>query len=44
MNNNNYKRDIKQYQKILHEYKKSWGGDKRWNNNMLQINPDIFIS
>ena len=34
---NDYKRD-------LYHYKNSWGGDKRRNNNLLQIDVDLFTS
>jgi len=44
VNHNNYERDIKQYQKNLALYRKSWGGQKRWNNNLLEIDIDIFTS
>jgi len=30
------------YQKELHEYKNSWGGDKRTNNNLLLIDVLLF--
>jgi|DEB0MinimDraft_6_1074348.scaffolds.fasta_scaffold02117_8 hypothetical protein len=28
--------------KKYHKYKNSWGGDKRFNNNLLEISLDIF--
>tara|TARA_R110002012_G_scaffold139225_1_gene296390 strand:+ start:456 stop:941 length:486 start_codon:yes stop_codon:yes gene_type:complete len=33
---------LKQNNKKYHEYKNSWGGDKRRNNNLLQIDPNLF--
>ncbi len=44
VNKMTYDFDKKQYQRNLHHYKKSWGGNKRWNNNLLQINVDLFTS
>jgi hypothetical protein len=26
-----------------YHYRNSWGGDERWNNNLLLIDPDLFI-
>ena len=34
---------ILQRKKELYNYKLSWGGDKRSNNNLLNIKLDIFI-
>tara|TARA_R110000823_G_scaffold267815_1_gene387812 strand:+ start:61 stop:492 length:432 start_codon:yes stop_codon:yes gene_type:complete len=31
-----------EYDKQIRNYRKSWGGDKRWNNNLLEIDIDIF--
>ena len=36
--------DKKQYQKNLGLYRKSWGGEKRWNNNLLAIDINLFTS
>ena len=33
---------MKNYMKKLHLYKSSWGGDVRRNNNLLNINPNLF--
>ena len=33
---------IKEYKKKLHMYQYSWGGDKRFNNNLLSIDVDLF--
>lgn len=27
----------------LHKFKISWGGDERYNNNLLKINPNLFL-
>ena len=32
----------KEYNKKKYEFKKSWGGDKRHNNNLLQIDCNLF--
>jgi len=32
----------KEYGKQNYYYQKTWGGDKRWNNNLLEIDPDLF--
>jgi len=34
---------IKQYQRNLYHFRNSWGGDSRYNNNLLKIDLDIFI-
>ena len=36
------KKKIKQYKKIIYAYKNSWGGDERYNNNLLKIDITIF--
>ena len=36
------KERINQRRKELRERKLTWGGDPRWNNNLLQIDIDIF--
>ena len=33
---------MKEYKKQLYYYQKSWGGDKRRDNNLLEIDIDIF--
>jgi len=33
---------MKRYQKQHYSYMCSWGGDKRYNNNLLNINIDLF--
>jgi len=33
---------LKEYDKQKYKYKSSWGGDSRWNNNLLLISTDIF--
>ncbi len=33
---------IKEYHKQLNNYKNTWGGDSRSNNNLLQISLDLF--
>ena len=33
----------KNYHKNLHKYKQSWGGDRRWNNNFLEIDVNLFL-
>ena len=42
----NNKEYFKAYEKMRHKkyykYKISWGGDKRYNNNLLNINPSLF--
>ena len=35
--------DMKKYSSNRQEYYKSWGGDKRWNNNLLAINVNLFF-
>jgi len=53
-NENNFKNKKKEYynnnkdklnnrKKDLYNYKNSWGGDKRTNNNLLEIDLNIFI-
>ena len=37
-----YVYDYKEYMKEYRQYKKSWGGDARWNNTLLNINPSLF--
>jgi len=32
----------KKYQKQIYHYQKTWGGNKRSNNNLLEIDPDMF--
>ena len=32
----------KVYDKILYNYQKSWGGDRRFNNNLLMIDINYF--
>jgi hypothetical protein len=32
----------KRYDKIYREYRKSWGGDMRWENNLLKIDITLF--
>lgn len=44
VNHNTYQRDKKEYHKNYDLYKKSWGGHRRWNNNLLEIDIDIFTS
>ena len=34
----------KEYARRKYQYKKSWGGDKRHNNNLLEIDVDLFIN
>ena len=34
---------IKEYQKYIREYRKSWGGDQRYNNNLLNIDVKLFL-
>ena len=36
------KETIKEYNKEYREYKNSWGGDSRYNNNLLKIDVNIF--
>jgi len=36
------KEQLKQYDKERYEYKNSWGGDHRYNNNLLRIDKDYF--
>lgn len=36
------KQRMKLYKKQLKQYHDSWGGDKRSNNNLLEINPQLF--
>tara|TARA_R110000822_G_scaffold136532_1_gene274010 strand:- start:9177 stop:9539 length:363 start_codon:yes stop_codon:yes gene_type:complete len=31
------------YRKNLYHYQNSWGGDYRVNNNLLKINPNLFL-
>jgi predicted GIY-YIG superfamily endonuclease len=33
-----------EYDKKRSEYQKSWGGDRKYNNNLLAIDPDILNS
>ena len=37
---------VKEYKKVYHkknhQYQKSWGGDKRYNNNLLKIDITLF--
>ncbi len=33
---------MKDYQIQYNKYQSSWGGDKRCNNNLLKINPNLF--
>ncbi len=37
------RKKLNQYQKEYIKFKKSWGGDKRYNNNLLEINLNIFM-
>jgi len=32
----------KKYRMKIKDYKYSWGGHARWNNNLLSINPNLF--
>lgn len=38
----NHKERIKQRSNELYHYQNSWGGDKRCNNNLLQIDVNLF--
>jgi len=42
----NYRKDnlprLNEYKKNYREYRKSWGGDERSNNNLLLININLF--
>ena len=38
----NNKEEVKRQTMNLYNYKSSWGGDKRSNNNLLMINPNLF--
>ena len=44
--NENHKQEKKEYdkkyQKQIYHYQKTWGGNKRSNNNLLEIDPDMF--
>ena len=40
INDKGKKRD---YDKKLLLYKKSWGGDQRWENNLLKIDVNLFL-
>ena len=33
---------VREHEKQCYHYQKSWGGDKRRNNNLLEIDIDIF--
>ena len=33
----------KEYKKKQYQYKRSWGGDKRYNNNLLEIDCNLFL-
>jgi len=37
------KERLKQRCKQLYHYQKSWGGDARFNNNLLKISTDLFL-
>jgi len=39
----NNKEKIKEYHKEYDVYQKSWGGDSRYNNNLLKIDVNIFL-
>ncbi len=39
----NNKEDLKQYQKTHRKYLISWGGDPRSNNNLLNIDTNLFF-
>ena len=39
----NNRGEISQYQSEYRENKKSWGGDPRYNNNLLKIDPNLFF-
>ncbi len=45
--NKKYKKEnkeyCKEYQKFYREYKNSWGGDPRYNNNLLSIDVELFF-
>ena len=38
----NFSKNIKDNNKNLYHYQKSWGGDKRTNNNLLEIDVKLF--
>jgi len=42
-NKEKLKVDQKKYGKKYRDYQNSWGGDKRSNNNLLQIDTDLFL-
>ena len=41
--NRDNKERIKNYKQHWKKYQDSWGGDKRNNNNLLEIEPTIFL-
>lgn len=41
-NKDKIKQKKKKYQKQIYYYQKTWGGEKRYHNNLLEIDPDLF--